>query len=472
MQIYADVVSMIKNFLLCLLLLCLSSCQEKSESSVEIIKFGTSPDFPPFEYKQDGKVIGFDVELAQEIAKILNKKIEIHELDFASLVPALQAKKVDFVISGLTITPDRAKNVDFSQVYYQAGIVAITKEALTITSEKDLADKRIGAQLGSVMLSFAEQQKNNLTNISIISLPNNLHLLQELKLDRIDVLLLEEGQKDEIINSTPGLKAHVFPKSGDGYAVGFIKNSSLRQEFDEAINQLRENGTIKKLEQNYFTKVDSKNKDLWKAISYIPAGIIVTLKYALISVFFGLLIGTVLSLFRLSSKKILQIFAVCYLSIFRGTPLLLQLSIVYFALPALLDIKISAFAAGIIAFSMNSGAYVSENIRAGIESVDKGQFEAAKSLGMSYRVMMQYIIMPQAIRNILPALVNEAINLIKESSIISVIGEADIMRRANVIAAEQYSYLEPLALAALCYYIVVTTLSFFAKILEKRLKQL
>ena len=121
---------------------------------------------------------------------------------------------------------------------------------------------------------------------------------------------------------------------------------------------------------------------------------------------------------------------------------------------------------------MNSGAYVSENIRAGIESVDKGQFEAAKSLGMPYRVMMQYIIMPQAIRNILPSLVNEAINMVKESSIISVIGVADIMRRANVVSAEQYSYLEPLMVAAICYYILVTTLSLLAKLLEKRLKKL
>ncbi len=140
-------------------------------------------------------------------------------------------------------------------------------------------------------------------------------------------------------------------------------------------------------------------------------------------------------------------------------------------MPSLLNIEISAFTAGIIAFSMNSGAYVSENIRAGIESVDKGQFEAAKSLGIPYKLMMQHIIMPQAIRNILPSLVNESINMVKESSIISVIGEADIMRRANIVSAEQYTYFEPLLVAALCYYILVTILSLLAKLLEKRLKQ-
>jgi His/Glu/Gln/Arg/opine family amino acid ABC transporter permease subunit len=181
-------------------------------------------------------------------------------------------------------------------------------------------------------------------------------------------------------------------------------------------------------------------------------------------------IGTILSLFRLSANKILKIFAISYLSIFRGTPLLLQLFIIYFALPKVFAMEISAFVAGIIAFSMNSGAYVAENIRAGIESVDKGQFEAAKALGMPYSLMMKHIIMPQAIRNILPSLVNEAINMIKESSIISVIGEADIMRRANIVAAEQYSYFEPLIVAAICYYILVTLLTLIAKLLERRLR--
>lgn len=475
MRIYAILcknIHMFKKFLLCLLLLCLTSCQDKSDKASDIIKIGTSPDYPPFEYKKDGEIVGFDIALVKEIAKILNKTIEIHELDFASLVPALQAKKVDLVISGLTLNPERAENIDFSDIYYRAKIVAITKKSLTLSSEADLASKRIGAQLGSIMLNFAEQQKNNFANITISSLANNLHLLQELKLDRIDVLLLEEAQKDEILAANPELTAHVFEKTGDGYAIGLIKNSPLKQEVNEAIEELRENGTIIRLEEAYFAKGTSSNSSLWKALTYISAGIIVTLKYALISVFFGLIIGIILSLCRLSSIKFLKFFAEAYLSVFRGTPLLLQLSVMYFALPALLNVKISAFAAGIIAFSMNSGAYVSENIRAGIESVDKGQFEAAKSLGMPYRTMMQYIILPQAIRNILPSLVNEAINLIKESSIISTIGEADIMRRANVIAAEQYSYLKPLLLAALCYYIVVTILSALAKILEKRLKKL
>lgn len=216
--------------------------------------------------------------------------------------------------------------------------------------------------------------------------------------------------------------------------------------------------------------------NLIKALTYIPQGILITLEYSLISIFFGFIIGSFLALCKVSSSRIMKFFADAYTSIFRGTPLLVQLFFFYYAFPGLINqwfetnIDVSAFTAGIIAFSLNSGAYVSENIKAGIESVDKGQFEAAKSLGIPYKMMMQFIILPQAIKNILPSLVNEAINLVKESAIISIIGEADIMRRANMLAAEQYNFSEPLLVAAMCYYIVVMSLTLLGKFLEKRLK--
>ena len=158
-----------------------------------------------------------------------------------------------------------------------------------------------------------------------------------------------------------------------------------------------------------------------------------------------------------------------YTSIFRGTPLLIQLTIIYFGLPGLIGLKLSVFAAGVIAFSLNSGAYVSEIIRAGIESVDKGQVEAAKALGVSPVLRMKDIILPQAFRSILPALVNELINLVKESCLISVIGEMDLMRRAQVVSAETYTFFTPMLTAAAAYYVMVLIISSFALLLEKRL---
>jgi polar amino acid transport system permease protein len=203
------------------------------------------------------------------------------------------------------------------------------------------------------------------------------------------------------------------------------------------------------------------------SVYFIMQGMAVTLKYSIVSVLLGLIIGTLLAIFKVSKSHALRLFANFYTSVFRGTPLLIQLSIIYFGLPGLIGVKLGVFAAGTIAFSLNSGAYVSEIIRAGINAVDKGQIEAAKVLGIPERLMFKDIILPQAIRNILPSLVNELINLIKESAIISMIGEMDLMQRARVVSQEHYTYFTPLLIAGLCYYVMVIIISNLAKILEK-----
>lgn len=202
---------------------------------------------------------------------------------------------------------------------------------------------------------------------------------------------------------------------------------------------------------------------------FIVKGVFVTLEYSLIAVCIGLVIGVLLAICKVVDVKTLRILAHGYTSIFRGTPLLIQLSIIYFGFPGLLNIQLSVFAAGILAFSMNSGAYVSEIIRAGIESVDKGQTEAAKAIGVPPILRMKDIILPQAFRYILPALVNELINLVKESALISIIGEMDLMRRAQMVSAETYNFFMPMLTAAAAYYFLVLIISSFAMILEKRL---
>ncbi|WP_342270792.1 amino acid ABC transporter permease [Rickettsia endosymbiont of Orchestes rusci] len=204
-------------------------------------------------------------------------------------------------------------------------------------------------------------------------------------------------------------------------------------------------------------------------ILYIVKGTLVTLKYSVIAVILGLLIGALLAICKVSKNFILRLFANFYTSIFRGTPLLIQLSIIYFGLPYLIGIKFSVFVAGVTAFSLNSGAYVSEIIRAGINAVDKGQVEAAEALAIPKALIMKDIILPQAIRNIFPSLINELVNLIKESAIISTIGGMDLMRRATIVSAETYNYFFPALIAASCYYILVMIISNIAKIIEKKL---
>jgi polar amino acid transport system permease protein len=208
----------------------------------------------------------------------------------------------------------------------------------------------------------------------------------------------------------------------------------------------------------------------YSQIFFIIEGVSVTLQYSILSVFFGLFIGSFLALAKVSNIRVLRICADIYTSIFRGTPLIIQLMIVYNVLPQLLGIKLSAFASGIIAFSLNSGAYTSEVIKAGIEAVDKGQFEASKALGIPYRLMMRDIILPQAILKILPSLVNELVNVVKESAIISMIGEMDLMRRAQMVSGETYSYFMTMIVAAVSYYILVMILSKISILVERRIK--
>ncbi|MFJ7738295.1 amino acid ABC transporter permease [Lysinibacillus sp. NPDC097287] len=211
--------------------------------------------------------------------------------------------------------------------------------------------------------------------------------------------------------------------------------------------------------------------DVIPSIPYILKGIGVTLQIAIGAAIIGFIFGILLALCKIGKITVLRLFADLYTSIFRGTPLVLQLMIIYYAVPQLLDIQIDALPTAIIAFGLNSAAYISEIIRGGINAVDKGQQEAAMALGIPYSKMMKDIIIPQALKNILPSLVNEFITLNKESAVVTVIGALDIMRRAYVVGGATYRYLEPLLIAGLIYYIMTLLLTFLGKRIEKGMRK-
>ncbi|WP_411682637.1 amino acid ABC transporter permease [Clostridium thailandense] len=196
-------------------------------------------------------------------------------------------------------------------------------------------------------------------------------------------------------------------------------------------------------------------------------------KYTIFLAFFAVLIGVVLGIFlalmRLSKKKILNVIAAAYIEFIRGTPILVQLYIVFYGLPHV-GVNLPDFIAGIVALSVNSGAYVAEIIRAGIQAVDKGQMEAARSIGMTQGMAMRYIIIPQAIKNILPALGNEFITVIKESSIASIIGIHELMYNADTVRGNIFKPFEPLIVAAILYFLMTFTLSKIVGSFERRMK--
>ncbi len=207
------------------------------------------------------------------------------------------------------------------------------------------------------------------------------------------------------------------------------------------------------------------------SLPYLLKGITVTLQIVVVAGIIGFVLGIVLSIFKLSKIPVLSWIAAIYTSVFRGTPLVLQLMIIYFGVPQLTGIQIDPAVAAILSFGLNSAAYISEIIRAGILAVDRGQKEAAMALGVSSRQAMFDLILPQALKNIFPALINEAVSLTKESAVVTVIGVTDIMRRAYIMGGEKYAYLEPMILAGLIYYVLVMILTTLAKAVERRMRR-
>lgn len=197
-----------------------------------------------------------------------------------------------------------------------------------------------------------------------------------------------------------------------------------------------------------------------------------TILLALFAVMLGVIIGVTLALMRLSNSKILKIISTAYIEFIRGTPTLVQLFIVFFGFPKMTGFlgDHQEFIAGIVALSINSGAYVAEIIRAGIQAVDVGQMEAARSLGIPKGAAMQYVIIPQAFKNILPALGNEFITVIKESSIVSTIGINELMYNADTVRGNTFRPFEPLLVAALMYFVMTFTLSKLLGIAERRMR--
>ena len=220
------------------------------------------------------------------------------------------------------------------------------------------------------------------------------------------------------------------------------------------------------------------NLDFSFIVEYMPyyfEGIKYTLLISFVAVLFGAVFGSLLfymksSNFHIWKIKPLKIIAVAYIEIIRGTPMILQIFIVYAGAEPFFGMDLSALQAAFVAIALNSAAYVSEIVRAGIDAVDKGQMAAARSLGMKKSTAMMLIVVPQAVRNILPAIGNEFVAVIKESSMASVVGVGELMYAAKIVQGSTYRSLEPLIVAAGFYFILTFTLGRVISLIERRMK--
>lgn len=440
---------------------------------------GTSADYPPYEFHAtiDGKdeIIGMDISLAQAIADELDVELQIEDLGFDALLPALEAGSVDMVISGMSPTPEREKSVSFSKIYYEdkPSIVILEKNRDLYGSQESLDGQTVGAQTGSIQAEFAEQIEGAETYF----LNDINQLIIALQTGKIEAMILTNSTAQIYQQNRGDLYIYEGDFEGgevEGNAVAFpLGSDDLVEVADGVIDEALANNQIETWLEEVAPYVETSEEGAEEESflgQYWPLfwqGTKTTILVSVIGVFFGVILGILLALMRLSDQRILSALATAYIEFVRGTPLLIQVMFIYFGLGMLVNIQ--AIVAGIIAISLNSGAYVAEIIRSGLSSIPVGQFEASRSLGLSYIKTMRHIVFPQALKNIWPALGNEFVTIIKESSIISTIGVAELTYQTGIIQTQSYKGILPLFISMVLYFILTYTLTKVLNYFENRM---
>ncbi|HBM7904490.1 TPA: ABC transporter permease subunit [Staphylococcus aureus] len=439
------------------------------------LRVGLSADYAPmeFEHTVNGKTeyAGVDIDLAKKIAKDNNLKLKIVNMSFDSLLGALKTGKIDIIISGMTSTPERKKQVDFSDSYMMTkNIMLVKKDKVNDYKDiKDFNNKKVGAQKETEQEKIAQTEIENASITSLSRLPD---VILALKSGKVEGVVVEKPVAEAYLKQNPklGISNVKFNEEEKDTVIAVPKDSpKLLSQINKTIKEVKDKGLIDKYMTNAANAMNDDSGFISKYGSFFLKGIKITILISLIGVALGSILGAFVALMKLSKIKIISWIASIYIEILRGTPMLVQVFIVFFGITAALGLDISALVCGTIALVINSSAYIAEIIRAGINAVDKGQMEAARSLGLNYRQTMKSVIMPQAIKNILPALGNEFVTLIKESSIVSTIGVGEIMFNAQVVQGISFDPFTPLLVAAALYFVLTFVLTRIMNMIEGRL---
>ncbi|AVK60589.1 ABC transporter permease [Lactobacillus sp. CBA3605] len=448
-----------------------------------VLVMGTSPDYPPYEFQATvngkSKVVGMDVQIGQKVAKDLGVKLKIKSMSFDSLLVALQTGKVDMIISGMNPTPARRKNVAFTNTYYQGGydIVINKTDAAKYKNKDSFNGGTLGAQTGTTQYNAAKKQTKN---TQVKGMTSQSDLILALQSHKIDGVAMEKPSAEAYVANNKQLAAipskFNMSSSATSSAIAFRKGStSLVNKVNQTVAEIKQEKLVKKTylpTAGKYLKTNTVNTSMGHYWQAFLTGIEYTLIITVCSVFFGFIIGIVLALARMAKggvfKTILRWIATAYVEFIRGTPMMVQVMFVYFGLG--LFVNLPALTSGIIAISLNSGAYVAEYIRGGINSVDVGQTEAARSLGMSNGRTMRYVILPQALKNIWPSLGNEFITLIKDSSIVSIIGVTELIYQSNIVRSDTYRGVAPIVVIMVLYFILTFTASRILNYFERRMQ--
>ena len=464
---------------LIIIILCLlftTSCSNKQETLTLVTEAG----FAPYEYYEGGEIVGIDIDIGKEIAKEMGKKLVIKDVAFDSIISEIKTDKSDIGAAGISYTQERAREVDFTIDYMESRQVMVVRKNSSIHSSTDLVNVKAAVQLGSVGDDYLT---TNFPYVTIVREKKFLAAIQDLKDSKVDLVVMDEIPAKKLINDDLIILDEALVT--DHYGMIVKKgNTQLLNTANEVIQKLKDNGTIEEIalkHMDHDNKKEFKSKIVSKfyysiiyegRYKYILTGLKNTLLIALGAVLLGVLLGALAAIFRnihdnTGKLKLLNLISKCYVTVIRGTPSILQLMIIYYVIFKATNVSIVLV--GMLAFGINSGAYVAEIIRAGINSVDKGQIEAGYALGLKYRQVTRKIVIPEALKNILPALGNEFITLVKETSVGAYIGILELTKASDIIASRTYDYFFPLIIIAIIYLVITLILTKLISLMEVKL---
>ena len=481
-----------------------------------VLRIATDATYPPFEYMDGNNVVGFDREIGDELGKELGVKVQFIAMEWAGVFAAMEADKADLVMSGVTITEERKKGNAFSRPYFLSGqVVARRKGDTRIVGPDDLLKENRIAAVQSETTGQYTMEKRGMPKERI----HRFDTLQD------GILDTRNGKSDGAVGDLPAFKDIIrkgYPEMEVTSNIPFVEENlgivARRDGLDliaginvalehimadgryariyakwmkeplplatlAKIYAVRDAGTpippeiaaataatlakpiVAETEPSASRSAFTVRPDILKAaLPGLLIGARLTLILTLLTLLIGVPLGLIVALCRLSRFTPLRALATAYIEIVRGTPLLTQIYVLYFVLPALgayLPAFLSpltalpAFASGLAALSLNAAAYVAEIFRAGIESIDVGQREASRALGMTGAQTMRHIILPQTVRRVLPPLTNEAVALLKDSSLVSVVSLSELMRVGKEFATNTGSPVT-IYLAVACIYLAMT----------------
>lgn len=437
----------------------------------------TDTTFAPFEFQDaGGQLVGIDMDLIREIAEDQGFSVDIKPLGFDAALQAVQANQAAGVIAGMSITDERKAVFDFSDPYFESGVqMAVLDSNEDIKSYEDLRGKRVAVKNGTEGAEFAASIQDQY-GFEIVSFADSASMFEEVKTGNSVAVFEDYPVLLYGIQQGNGFKT-VTPKeqgSSYGFAVNKGQNPELLQKFNEGLANLKESGRYDEIIETYLGEeavvADNSFFGLLKStFPILMTGLKMTLILTVVSIAIALVLGVLFGLFRVSRSIWLRAIGTTYVDIFRGTPLLVQAFFIYFGIPSALQIQMTALTAGIITLSLNAGAYMTEIVRGGIQSVDKGQMEAARSLGIGYLPTMRRVILPQAVRTMIPSYVNQFVITLKDTSILSVIGIAELTQTGRLIIARNYQSFTMWLIIGLIYFVVIMALTKLSDRLETRL---